>query len=100
MDIFEQWLDTFWQIPARERKGYLAVKKNACICPECPSYNRCAGESRELAYCISGKSPLCISEDRGCTCRHCPATPELDLKYHDFCFKGSEAVQRYEHELH
>ncbi|MFA6225708.1 MAG: DUF2769 domain-containing protein [Methanoregula sp.] len=78
----------------------MGEKRIACTCPKCPSYNRCAGERKELVYCIAGKSPLCISEDLGCTCRNCPVTPELGLTYHDFCFKGSEAAQRYEHEVH
>jgi hypothetical protein len=53
-----------------------------------------------LLYCIAGKSMLCISEDAGCTCRKCPVTQELGLRYHDFCLKGAEAAQRYEHEVH
>ena len=100
MDAFEQWLDTMWQVPARERREYMAVKRAACTCPKCPSYNRCAEGSKELVYCITGKSPLCISESRGCTCRNCAVPSGLGLKYHDFCTMGNEAAQRYENEVH
>ena len=100
MDAFGRWLDNSWQKNAKDRKAILAIKRNTCTCPKCPSYNRCADESRELVYCITGKSPICISEDRGCICSNCFVSPELGLKYHDFCFRGSEAAQRYEHEVH
>ncbi len=100
MDVFEQWLDTFWQMPARGRKEYMAVKKAACTCPKCPSYNRCAEGSKELVYCITGKSPLCIAENHGCTCTDCAVPSGLGLKYRNFCTGGSEAAQRYEHEVH
>jgi hypothetical protein len=100
MDLFSQWLENSWMKNAQDKKAIMVEKRAACSCPHCPSYNRCADECRELVYCISGKSPLCISEDRGCTCRKCSVTPELGLQYHDFCIKGSEAAQRYEHEVH
>jgi hypothetical protein len=100
MDMFEQWLENSWMRNAHEKKAIMEEKRLVCTCPACPSYNRCAGESKELVYCISGKSPLCITKDLGCSCRKCPVTPMLGLKYHDFCFKGSEAAQRYEHEVH
>ncbi|MDD1696156.1 MAG: DUF2769 domain-containing protein, partial [Methanoregula sp.] len=57
-------------------------------------------QHNELLFCINGKSMLCISEDKGCTCRNCAVTGELGLRYHDFCLKGGEAAQRYEHEEH
>ncbi len=100
MDTFEQWLNNFWLMNARDRKVSMTDKKTACACPKCPSYNNCADESKELVYCITGKSPICISEDFGCTCRNCSVSPEIGLMYHDFCLKGSEAAQRYEHEVH
>jgi len=99
-DIFEQWLDNSWQKKAHDRKEIMDAKRAACICPACPSYNRCADENKELIYCVTSKSQLCISEDRGCTCRKCLVMLELGLIYHDFCVKGSEAAQRYDHEVH
>jgi hypothetical protein len=100
MDAFEQWLNMSWEKNAKERKQITNQKRAVCICPACPSYNRCAQENHELLYCIAGKSMLCISEDAGCTCRKCPVTEELGLIYHDFCLKGAEAAQRYEQEVH
>ena len=100
MDVFEHWLDNAWLKNAHDRKEIMEAKRAACSCPACPSFNRCAGENKELIYCITGKSQLCISEDRGCTCRNCLVMQELRLKYHDFCMKGSEAAQRYEDEVH
>ncbi|MDD1692039.1 MAG: DUF2769 domain-containing protein [Methanoregula sp.] len=100
MDVFEQWLNMSWEKNAKERKQITNEKRAVCICPACLSYNRCAQENHELLYCIAGKSMLCISEDAGCTCRKCPVTLELGLTYHDFCLKGAEAAQRYEHEVH
>ena len=100
MDAFEQWLDNSWQKNARDRKEIMADKKAACICPECPSYNQKSYDDKELICCITGKSPLCISEVRDCSCMKCSVTAELGLIYHDFCFTGSEAAQRYAHEVH
>jgi hypothetical protein len=100
MNVFEEWLEKSWHKKAQDKKAIMAEKRISCTCTKCPSYNRCADESEELVYCITGKSPICISEDHGCTCRKCPVSSELNLKYHDFCLKGSEAAQRYEHELH
>jgi Protein of unknown function (DUF2769) len=99
MDIFEQWLNMSWEKSAKDRKNLMDEKRSACRCQACPSYNRCALEHHELLYCITGKSMLCISEDSGCTCRNCSVMTELGLMYHDFCMKGGEAAQRYEHEL-
>jgi len=100
MDTFEQWLNNFWLMNARDRKSIMANKKAACACPKCPSYTLCADECKELVFCITGKSPIHISEDSGCSCRNCSIPPEIGLIYHDFCFRGSEAAQRYEHEVH
>ena len=65
MDVFEQWLNMSWEKNAKERKQITNEKRSVCICPVCPSYNRCARENNELLYCIAGKSMLCISEDDG-----------------------------------
>jgi hypothetical protein len=100
MDAFEQWLNMSWEKNAKERKQITNEKRAMCICPVCPSYNRCAQENHELLYCIAGKSMLCISSDAGCTCRKCRVTDELGLIYQNFCLKGAEAAQRYENEVH
>jgi len=81
------------------KKAFMEEQRIACICPKCPSYNQCADQGGELVYCITGKSPVCITQDRGCICRKCSVTPEIGLMYHDFCFKGSEVAQRSEHNV-
>ena len=100
MDALEQWLNTFWQSSIKQRTLLTREKQSVCVCSSCSSYNRCAGEIHESVYCITGKSHLCITEDRGCTCTRCPLVAELGLKYSGFCRDGAEAAQRYEHELH
>lgn len=100
MDVFEQWMSTWIEKNTRDRKAWLQAKQGSCTCPACPSYTRCAGERQESFYCITGKSMLCITEDRGCTCNTCPVVPELGLKYQNFCRNGKESVQRYEHTQH
>jgi hypothetical protein len=52
--------------------------------------------AKEGFYCAVGKSFMCITFDKGCTCPTCPVTSDLGLKYHDYCLKGSEKAQRYE----
>lgn len=100
MDAFEQWINMSWEKNAKERRQVTLEKRQSCLCPACPSYNRCAREQNEMLYCITGKSMLCISRDAGCTCRNCPVTRELGLMYQNFCMSGGEAAQRYEHEVH
>lgn len=70
--------------------------KRSCCCPDCPSYNECAGGGQELLYCVLGMSIRCIREDKHCTCRECPLYSLLGLTGKDFCMKGSEAAIRYE----
>ncbi len=68
--------------------------RQECICPDCPTYNDCAREAKELIYCVVGKSPSCITEDLGCICPGCPVTFELGLVHLTFCIDGSEAELR------
>jgi len=100
MDAFEQWLAAFWEKSVKQRKSLAKEKQSVCVCSSCPTYNRSAQETGESVYCITGKSHLCITENCSCTCRKCNIVTELGLKYHEFCIKGGEAAQRYEHELH
>ncbi|MDP2796355.1 MAG: DUF2769 domain-containing protein [Methanoregula sp.] len=100
MDAFEQWMDNSWQKNAHDRKESMLIKKAACICPACPSHTNKSSDDKELIYCITGKSPLCTAEVRDCSCTKCSVTAELGLIYHDFCFTGNEAAQRYANEVH
>lgn len=99
MDTFEETiLSMFGMSPAE--KAEAAVKFSAlCICPSCPTYNLCAKKAQELLFCLKGKSFLCISDEKGCTCPACPVTTEFGYRHRFFCTKGSETAQRYEHGL-
>ncbi len=66
-----------------------------CICGDCPTYNACARESKELLYCIYGKSFHCVTEDLGCICPGCPVVDQIGLVNLTFCLYGSEAAMRY-----
>lgn len=73
--------------------------KTRCTCPGCPTYTRCAKNGKELLFCSTGKSFLCISGEKKCICPACPIAGEYGLKYTLFCTRGSEKAQRYEHAL-
>jgi hypothetical protein len=75
-----------------------AIEENnkLCTCPSCPTYNKCAKNAKELLFCVTGKSFMCISDDKGCICPTCPVTEVIGLKQTSFCIKGSEKAQRYE----
>ncbi|MEN6342509.1 MAG: DUF2769 domain-containing protein [Methanospirillum sp.] len=68
--------------------------RQACICPQCPTYTPCAGDAQERLYCVLGRSPRCITEDLGCVCPACPVTEELGLEHLTFCLEGAEAEQQ------
>ncbi|UCF58318.1 MAG: DUF2769 domain-containing protein [Candidatus Bathyarchaeota archaeon] len=42
--------------------------KKPSICGGCPIQNNCARRSKQLLYCALGKSPTCITEEKGCIC--------------------------------
>jgi hypothetical protein len=70
-----------------------------CLCPRCPTYNRCAKDAWELLFCLTGKSFLCITDGKGCICPTCPVTAEFGFIHMLFCTRGNEKAQRYEHGL-
>jgi hypothetical protein len=99
MDKFEQMMKDVKGMSAAEMTKELEKYKNVCICPKCPTHNKCAKNANEILFCLVGKSFMCISEDKGCICPTCPNTPEFGLKNKSFCMKGAEKAQRYEHAL-
>ncbi|MEN6443911.1 MAG: DUF2769 domain-containing protein [Methanoregula sp.] len=92
-------MSRYLELNAHERQALLHDIIATCKCPTCPSYNRCAREKEEKFYCFRGKSMFCISENRGCLCLTCAFSKEIGMKYYEFCLRGSETVQRYEHEI-
>lgn len=94
MDKFEEMMQKMMGLSDEERMKAIEEKKPMCICAKCPSYNDCAKGKNELLYCATGKSPECITEEKGCICPTCPLTEAMDLKNGYFCTKGSEKEQR------
>jgi hypothetical protein len=96
MDKFEQIMQNLAEMPQDERAKIIGAEKSKCVCGTCPSYTDCAGNANEGFYCVVGRSFMYITLDKGCTCRSCPVTSDLELRFHDGCLKGSEKAQRYE----
>jgi hypothetical protein len=99
MDKFEQIMKAGKDMSPAEAKGATEKLINICTCPTCPTYNRCAKNANEIFFCGTGRSFMCISEEKGCICPSCPVTRELGLKYTFFCTKGAEKTIRYERSL-
>jgi hypothetical protein len=99
MDKFEQMMKNVKGTSHKDLEMAGAKYKGMCNCPGCPTHNNCAKNAKELLFCITGKSFMCISEDKGCMCPKCPVAAEFGLKYKSFCLIGAEKSQRYEHAL-
>ncbi len=87
-------MDKFEKMTEEERKKAIKENKKLCSCPDCPTYNECAKEKRELVYCASGKSQACITKESGCICPACPITEMMGLTKDYFCVRGTESQQR------
>jgi len=99
MDTFEKTMESISKKSKKEQADLIADFKSKCLCPTCPTYNNCASKAGEKLFCVTGKSFMCISEDKGCFCPQCPIGKEVGLKHQKFCLKGSEMAQRYENTL-
>ena len=99
MDTFEKTMESISKKSKKEQADLIADFKSKCPCPTCPTYNNCASKAGEKLFCVTGKSFMCISEDKGCSCPQCPIGKEVGLKHQKFCLKGSEMAQRYENTL-
>ncbi|MFX0066096.1 MAG: PQQ-dependent sugar dehydrogenase [Candidatus Hermodarchaeota archaeon] len=58
-----------------------------CICPNCPSYDKCMTGKMEKIYCAVGKSK-CVIGKKGCICGECPVASEHKISGFYFCEKG------------
>jgi len=94
VDKFEQTMQQMARLTDEHRMQMTESKKELCICGDCPSYNDCAGESRESLYCVLGGSPYCVAEELGCICPSCPVMGQMGLRYEYFCTRESEREQR------
>jgi len=99
MDKYEEILNAMKKMSPAEMATAVEKYRGMCTCPSCPSYNRCAKNAKEMLFCATGKSFMCISDEKGCICPTCPVTPEFGLKNKFFCTRGAEKAQRYEHAL-
>jgi hypothetical protein len=95
MDKFEQMVRSWTGMTPEQQKSGMEMTRAKCLCPGCPTYTGCAGKSKELVFCATGRSFVCISDDKGCKCPGCPVTPEYGMKNQKFCLRGSEPAQRY-----
>ena len=99
MDKFEQMMKDMAKMPEPEMMKAVEAEKAKCICGNCPTYTKCANKAGESFFCASGKSFMCVNDDKGCICPTCPVTSDLGLRYTSYCLKGSEKAQRYEHAI-
>lgn len=99
MDKFEEAMKAMANMSPAERAEGIKKFTAMCTCPSCPTYTKCAKKAQELLFCATGKSFMCISEEKECICPTCPVTPAFGLKKTFFCTRGAEKAQRYEHAL-
>jgi hypothetical protein len=95
MDTFEQMVRSWTGLTPEQQKSGMEMTRGKCLCPSCPTYTGCAEKSKELVFCATGRSFVCISDDKGCKCPGCPVTPEYGMKNQKFCLRGSEPAQRF-----
>ncbi len=94
MDSFEKMLQGIDSLGPEDRSKEIERLKGECICPDCPTYNKCAADRRELLYCFLVKSPECITDEMGCVCPDCPVAAEAELVNLYYCTQGSEKEMR------
>jgi len=76
-----------------DQERIIGENRKKCICGQCPTYNECMRADESLLFCITGRSPNCTFEKKGCLCPTCPVTQVLGLKKNYFCLKGTEQEQ-------
>ena len=96
MDKFETMMKQMKDMSASDLAKWAEDTKKLCTCPECPTYTNCAKNNKELLFCTTGKSFMCIPAEKGCICPSCSVTGAAGLKYTSFCTRGAEKAQRYE----
>jgi hypothetical protein len=72
----------------------IAQYRVKCICTTCPTYNECMRADDQLIFCLTGKSPTCTFDKKGCLCPACPVAKDLHLKSSYYCIRGSEQEQK------
>ena len=79
-----------------DKDRFITELKKDCICHECPTYNTCTQKSKELLFCILGKS-RCPIDERICLCpQDCSVHQKYDMKLSFYCSRGNEIERRDE----
>ncbi len=59
-----------------------------CLCPGCPTHNKCMKDNEEKLFCSRGKTE-CNPEQKGCLCGTCPVEKEYELNDFYYCVNGA-----------
>jgi len=96
MDKFEHLIHDVSEMSTDDQNKAIEEYKGSCICPTCPTWNKCAEDANEKLFCVTGKSKNCITEPKGCMCPTCPLAQSLDVgvERNTYCLNGSEMEQR------
>jgi hypothetical protein len=93
MDKFEEAMQKMQMMSDAEQKKLINQLKGMCLCPGCPTYNKCMKEKNERLFCALGKSACSVSR-KSCLCPSCPVTSRMGLTMTFYCAEGSEAQRR------
>jgi hypothetical protein len=77
-----------------DKSAIIAQYRVKCICTTCPTYNECMRADDQLIFCITGRSPTCTFDKKGCLCPACPVARDLHMKRSYYCIRGSEEEQK------
>lgn len=94
MSAFDDIIKDLDSRVGQDRDDAIDELKKECICPECPTYNKCAGDAGELLFCFLERSKECIKEQMGCNCPDCPLAGRAGLVNLYYCINGSELEMR------
>lgn len=64
------------------------ANREACLCPNCPTYDECMAMEEEALYCGTAVT-ICELTKAGCICGGCPVFSEYGLAGTYFCEAGA-----------
>jgi len=59
-----------------------------CVCPGCPTYDRCMSDASEALYCARSET-VCEPEAKSCLCGGCPVWAVSGLEEYYYCLRGT-----------
>ena len=59
-----------------------------CLCPECPTYDRCMSDAAEALYCARSET-ACEPKAKSCLCGGCPVWAVNGLEEYYYCVRGA-----------